>query len=119
MITRKEQLRDALAGLCADVICGYPKVYTAGSLLCWRESGNARFAQADGQEYLAELEYTLDIFAPSIEEAHAMHASADERMLGMGFRRESSAEIYEQNPAVCHISARYRALADAAGNNYQ
>lgn len=119
MITLKKMLYSALTGVCGAVVFGYPKDFTALPLLSWRESGNRRHAQADGKEYLAELEYTIDCFAPSPEEVSALHAAADERLLGLGLRREALTEIFDPDSAVCHISARYRALADAQGNIYQ
>ncbi|MBQ8508250.1 MAG: hypothetical protein IJ466_12580 [Clostridia bacterium] len=119
MITIKEELRAALSGVCGEVVYGYPRDFTGDTLVGWRESGNARHAQADGREYLAELEYTLEIFAPAPEAAADLLAACDERMRGIGLRRESSAEVFEENAALCHISARYRALADIEGNIYQ
>ena len=87
--------------------------------IAWRESVNRCFAQADAREHLAELNYALEVFAPAPEAAAALLAGADERMRELGFRRESAAEQLEQDTGICHISARYRALADAAGNLYQ
>jgi len=119
MISLKEKLSAALYGACDAVVFGYPRDFTALPLICWRESNNRRYAQADGEEHLAELEYSIDCFAPSPEEASALHAAADERMRALGLRREALADVFEQNSAVYHISARYRALADGAGNIYQ
>ena len=119
MIDLKQQVYAALNGVCENVICGYPRCYTGGRLVFWRESANSRYAQADGAEYLAELNYTLDIFAPSAEEAALLLAEADARMQGAGFRREAAAEQFEQDLNISHVSARYRALADVQGNIYQ
>jgi hypothetical protein len=119
LISLREKVRDVLEGVCAEVIYGYNRDFAPGELICWRETANRRHAQADGKEYLAELEYTIDCFAPSPEEVSALHAAADERLLGLGLRREALTEIFDPDSAVCHISARYRALADAQGNIYQ
>lgn len=119
MISLKERVCEALAGVCGEVIFGYPRDFTGQELIAWRESASRRHAQADGYEHLAELNYTLEIFAPGAEEAGELLARADARMTEAGFRREASAEQFEENPAVSHISARYRALADGQGNIYQ
>lgn len=119
MISLKTQVRDALGGMDAEVIYGYPRGFAGKKLVSWRESANRRHAQADGREYLAELNYTLEIFACGTEEASALMEGADGRMLAIGLRRESCAEQFEQDLGVCHITARYRALADANGNIYQ
>lgn len=119
MIDLKQQVFSALDGLCGNLVFGYPCSYTGGSVVFWRESANSRYAQADGREYLAEINYTLEIFAPGAENAAALLSDADARLQGIGLRREASAEQYEQDLAVSHISARYRALADEQGNIYQ
>ena len=119
MITLKENIASALAGVCGAVVFGYPKDFATLPLLSWRESGSRRHAQADGEEYLAELEYTIDCFAPTPEEVSALLASADKRLQGMGLRREAAAEVFDPDSAVCHAVARYRALADAQRNIYQ
>ena len=36
-----------------------------------------------------------------------------------GFRREAAAEQFEGEIGLCHVTARYRALADGEGNIYQ
>lgn len=117
MITLKNKVHAALDGLCGDVIYGTPADFSARERVVWRESLNRRHAQADGREYLAELNYTLDFFARSAEAAATLFAAADERMTGAGFRRESAAEIYDGEGA--RISARYRSLCDEKGNMCQ
>lgn len=119
MISLKKQLHAALQGICPQVVYGYPRSFTGKTMVFWRESENRRHAQADGGEYLAELNYTLEIFAPGAEAAAALLETADARLQGMGLRREAAAEQFEQDLGISHISARYRALADARGNIYQ
>ena len=119
MIDLKQQVYSALEGVCDSLVYGYPRSYAGGRMIFWRESANFRYAQAGGEEYLAELNYTLEIFAAGAEAAAALLKEADARLQGIGFRREASAEQFEQDLGVSHISARYRALADAQGNIYQ
>ena len=119
MISLKQKVKSALEGACPEVIYGYPRGFTGGELLSWRESANRCHAQADGREHLAELNYTLEIFSGSSEGASALLAAADGRMLDAGFRREAAQEQLERDPGVSHITARYRALADGDGNIYQ
>lgn len=119
MISLKQQLHAAICDVCPQAAYGYPRSFTGNTVIFWRESENRRHAQADGGEYLAELNYTLEIFAPRPEEAAALLDQADARLQGMGLRREAAAEQFEQDPGISHISARYRALADARGSIYQ
>jgi len=119
LISLKEQVHAALEGICAHVVYGWNRDEALQEMICWRESANRRHAQADGREYLAELNYTLDIFAPCPEAAAELLAAADEKMCNLGLRREAAAEQFEQEWSVSHVNARYRALADAEGNIYQ
>ena len=119
MVTLKQLVCDALSGACARVVYGRPACFRQYPLLCWRESLNRRFAQADGREYLTELNYDLDIFADSVEAAGEIAARADERMRDVGFRRDGACELYEQERQIAHVSLRYRALADANGGVWQ
>lgn len=119
MISLKKAVHAALSGVCSQVVYGYPRSFTGKEMIFWRESENRRHAQADGSEYLAEVNYTLEIFASGAEEAGALLQEADARMQGMGLRREAAAEQFEPDLGISHISARYRALADARGNIYQ
>ena len=119
MITLKTKVFSAIGNLCGDVIYGTPGDFTTPEKIVWRESRNRRYAQADGREHLAELNYTQDIFARSPEAAGELFARADENMAQAGFRRENAEELIEKDLGVHHISARYRALSDAQGNTYQ
>ena len=119
MITLKQTVCDALSGACGCVVYGRPAQIRRLPVLCWRESLNRRYAQADGREYLSETNYTLDIFAASIEEAGEIAARVDERMQDAGFRRDGACELFETDRQIAHVSLRYRALADANGGVWQ
>ena len=119
MNTLKEHVCDALSGTCDCVVYGRPAQIRYLPVLCWRESLNRCFAQAEGKEYLTEVNYTLDIFAASPESAGEIAARADVRMRDAGFRRDGACELYEQERQIAHVSLRYRALADANGGVWQ
>jgi len=116
MITLKKEVQAALSAACENLIYGYPRYFEALPLIAWRESLNRRHAQADGAEYLSELNYTLEIFAPSSESANELLISADNALIRMGMRRENAAEQFEADASLSHITARYRCLADEQGN---
>lgn len=119
MISLKEEVRKVLSAICNALVYGYPRYFETLPLIAWRESLNRRHAQADAREYLAELNYTLEIFARDSEGANALLCLADGVLLGMGMRRENAAEQFEADAAISHITARYRCLADEQGNVYQ
>ena len=119
MITLKKEVQKVLSDVCASPVYGYPCSFEALPLLAWRESLNSRHGQADGREYIAELNYTLEIFAPDSEAADALLVLADAALTGLGLRRENAAEQFDQDAGLCHITARYRCLADEHGRIYQ
>lgn len=119
MISIKEEVRKALSGVCDGLVYGYPRSFADIPLLAWRESLNRCHAQADGREHLAELNYTVDIFAGDSAAANELLTAADDRLAALGLRRENAAEQYDGDLRAAHITARYRALADAQGNIYQ
>ena len=119
MVTLKQLVCDALSGACARVVYGRPACFRQYPLLCWRESLNRCFAQAEGKEYLTEVNYTLDIFAASPESAGEIAARADARMRDAGFRRDGACELFETDRQIAHVNLRYRALADINGGVWQ
>lgn len=119
MITLKKEVQAVLSQVCASLVYGYPRSFEALPLLAWRESLNRRHGQADGREYIAELNYTLEIFASDSGEADALLTLADTALTGLGLRRENAAEQFEQDAGLCHITAHYRCLADERGRIYQ
>ena len=116
MITLKKEVQAALSSACGNLIYGYPRYFEALPLVAWRESLNRRHAQADGREYLAELNYTLEIFAPDSEAANELLAASDAALIQMGMRRENAAEQFESDVSLSHITARYRCLVDEQGS---
>ena len=119
MITLKKEVQAALSAVCERLIYGYSRYFENLPLIAWRESLNRRRSQADAKEYLAELNYTLEIFAADSEGANELLSMADAKLLAMGMRRENAAEQFEDDASVSHITARYRVLADEQGNVYQ
>ena len=117
MRTIRERIQAALAGVCDCVVYGYPLDLADASRVCWRESQNRRYAQADGREHLTEVNYTVDVFAPDAEACDALSEACDARMIETGLRREDRRAVFDADCA--HISMRYRALLGADGGIYQ
>lgn len=119
MITLAETVRGLLESTGAAVWYFYPQSWVRLPAISWRESGNREFAQADGCEHLAELEYTVDIWSRSPAENAAMAAKIDSVMMVLRLRRDFSADLFESATGLHHRSLRYRCVADAAGRIYQ
>ena len=119
MISLKGTVRSLLESAGAQVWYFYPQNWVQLPSVSWRESGNREFAQADGREHLAELEYTVDVWSKSPAEAAELAGRIDARMASARFRRDWSADLFESATGLHHRSVRYRCVADAAGNVYQ
>lgn len=119
MITLSEKVKTLLNGLDAAVYYFYPQSWTNLPVIAWRESENREIAQADGQEYLAELTYAVDIWAESAAENQALAGLINQRMASARFRRDYMADLFDAKTGFHHRSLRYRAVADSAGNIYQ
>lgn len=119
MISLCDCVRSVLEGLGVAVWYFYPQNWMVKPVISWRESGNREFAQADGREHLAELEYSVDIWAEGPAEAAEIGARVDAAMTAMRFRREYSADLFDAKVGCHHRSVRYRCVADAAGRIYQ
>ena len=119
MITKQELVKSILDSTGAGVYYFYPSAWTQLPVISWRESRNRCLKQADGQEHLAELAYTIDIWADGPEAAAEIAETVDRRMTAARFRREFSQDMFEPLTRYRRRSMRYRCIADANGNLYQ
>lgn len=119
MITLAGKVKALLSDLGAEVYYFYPQNWAKLPVIAWRESENREIAQADGQEHLAELTYTVDIWAEGAAENQALFDQIDRRMFSARLRRDYMADLFDANTGYHHRSVRYRAVADAEGNIYQ
>ena len=100
-------------GSVAGVFHAYPATWARVPLVAYRETGNRDHSRADGKEYLTELEYTVDVWSTSAQEAHTIAAKIDEVLAKAGFRRTQAQTLFEERTRYVHLTARYRALANA------
>lgn len=117
MITLRSTVKSLLEATGAAVWYFYPRSWLALPAVSWRESKNREFAQADGREHLAELEYTVDVWAKGPEEAHQLADEIDELLSALRLRRDYAADLFESG--MHHRTLRYRCVADAEGRIYQ
>lgn len=90
----------------------HPGVLTQFPCVIFFESGNDVFARADGEAYLHEIEFTLEIYALTPEIAHKLSASADEKLREMGFSRAYCCDLFDDDTRAHRRVMRYRALCD-------
>lgn len=117
MISLAERVKTLLESACPAVWYFYPQSWIRLPCVSWRESGNREFAQADGQEHLAELKYTVDVWAKSPAEMAELSAAVDGRLRSVRLKREFSQDLFESG--IYHRTMRYRCVADAEGRIYQ
>ena len=101
------------------VTYGWPALWNRFPCAAWYESGSRALAQADGREYLTELNYTVDIWADAPAELAEAAQEIDARLSGAGLRRVSSLDLYEDGPRLFRRSMRYRAVVDVDGGVWQ
>lgn len=97
----------------------HPKSWVQLPTLSWHESQNRELSQADGREHLAQLEYTVDVWARSPEQVHELADRVDEKLTAVRLRRDFSQMLYEASTGIYHCRLRYRCAADGKGNIYQ
>lgn len=119
MVTLAEMVRERLESTGAAVWYFYPQSWARLPAVSWRESANREKAQADGREYLTELEYTVDIWSGSPGDNLALAGRIDAALTAIRLRRVGSVDLFEDGTGLHHRSLRYRCVADAAGNIYQ
>lgn len=117
MITIQDTVKELLERTGAAVFWFYPASWVRMPCISWRESKNRELAQADGREHLAELEYTVDVWARGPEEAAALAAQVDGLLTGVRLRRDAMQSLFEAG--MHRRSMRYRCAADAGGRIYQ
>lgn len=119
LITVSKRVKAALdaIGVCARR--AYAQDWSEFPAIVWRESANSVYAQADAEEYLAELEYEIGVYAFSQEETEALSERIDSVLSGIALKRSYSAELFESDTRLHHRVLKYRGCADASGNIYQ
>ena len=110
MDTLQAEVYTALTGTGYAVHYFYPQDGFTLPCITWRESNNREYAQADGNEYLTEVEYTVDCWATTPEETATMGAAVDVKMATLRLKRTFSYDLYEADTRVHHKNMRYRAL---------
>lgn len=117
MISLKIAVKELLESTGAAVWYFHPQNWIQLPAVSWRESLNREFAQADGREHLAELEYTVDVWAESPAQAHELADRIDTVLASARLKRSFAQDLFDMN--MHHRVARYRCVADAEGRIYQ
>jgi hypothetical protein len=88
----------------------YPQSSAVLPYITWRESLNREHGQADGVEFVTEVEYTIDCWAMTPEATATMASAVDTALAALRLKRTFSHDLYEQDTRVHRKNMRYRAL---------
>lgn len=100
----------ALSGTGYDVYYFHPQENYSLPCVSFYESLNREYGQAGGNEYITEVEYTIDIWGSTPEATATMALSIDTALAALRLKRTFSYDLYEPEPRVHHKNMRYRAL---------
>ncbi|MBQ9951358.1 MAG: DUF3168 domain-containing protein [Clostridia bacterium] len=117
MITLQNTVKELLESTGAAVFYFHPQNWVQLPCISWRESMNRELKQAGGREHLAELEYTVDVWAKSPAEVAELAARVNAVLTAVRLRRDFSQDLFENG--MHHRTMRYRCAADRAGRIYQ
>jgi hypothetical protein len=88
----------------------HPQEPASFPCMSFYETQNREYAQADGNEYLTEVEYTIDCWATTPEATATMGNAVDTALATLRLKRTFSYDLYEADTRVHHKNMRYRAL---------
>lgn len=88
----------------------HPQENSSLPCVSYYESNNREYGQAGGDEYVTEVEYTVDIWSTAPETNATMALAIDVRLAALGMSRTFSYDLYEQDTRVHHKNMRYRGL---------
>jgi hypothetical protein len=106
----QSEVYTALQGTGYSVSYAYPQEGVSLPCVSFYEANNREFAQADGNEYLTEVEYTIDIWASTPETTGAMALVIDDSLAALRLKRTFSHDLYETDSKIHHKNMRYRAI---------
>ena len=114
MDSLQPEVYTALSSTGYTVLDLYPQGTANVPCVTWRESNNREYGQADGNEFITEVEYTIDVWEMTPETTATMAAAIDVKMAALGLKRTFSHDLYEADTRIHHKSMRYRGLIHIA-----
>lgn len=120
IVDAKQHVYDTLnTALDMPVHYFYPPIGAALPCVSYYEAENQFHEQADGEEYLTSLAYTVDIWSKSAMSNGDTADTIDTAMNAAGFRRSFSHDLFEPETGIHHKTMRYKALCTQDGTLYQ
>jgi hypothetical protein len=110
MDSLQPEVYTALLGTGYTVLYVYPQGTANVPCVTLRESNNREYGQVGGNEFVTEVEYTIDIWATTPEATATMALTVDTALAALRLKRTFSQDLYEQDTRVHRKNMRYRAL---------
>ena len=104
----------ALSATGYTVSYAYPQDNVSLPCVSFYEASNREHGQADGNEYVTECEYVIDIWSASPETNATMALLIDTKMAALRLKRTFSHDLYEAETRIHHKTMRYRGLIHIA-----
>lgn len=106
----QSEVYTALSGTGYTVSYAYPQEPVSFPCVSFYEALNREYGQAGGNEYITEVEYTIDIWATTPEATATMALAIDTALAALRLKRTFSHDLYEADTRTHHKNMRYRAL---------
>lgn len=110
MDTLQAEVYTALVGTGYPVAYFFPQDASVFPRITFYESNNREYGQAEGREFVTEVEYTIDLWATTPEKTAEMAQAVDLALAALRLKRTFSYDLYEQDTRIHHKNMRYRAL---------
>lgn len=110
MDSLQAEVYTALQGTGYSVSYFFPQTSTPLPRISFYESNNHEYGQAEGREFVTEVEYTIDLWANTPEKTGEMAIAVDAKLAALRLRRTFSFDLYEQDTRIHHKNMRYRGL---------
>lgn len=110
MQTLQPEVYAALQSTGHSISYHYPASGASLPCISFYEINNREASQADGLEYLTEVEYMVDCWAITPEETATMGAEVDAQMSALRLKRVFAYDLFEPDTGIHHKTMRYRAL---------
>jgi len=100
----------ALSATGYNISYAYPQEGVSLPCVSFYEASNREYAQASGNEYLTEVEYSIDVWGYTPETNATMGSAIDVKMAALGLKRTFSHDLYEADTRIHHKAMRYRGI---------
>lgn len=109
MVNVKDQIYDAIKGICKNVSDGYPSTWNNLPAICYTEEDNRVAEFTDGQEDKSYVRYKIDIWNNRSTSDYALQV--DENIVKLGLRRTTCQDVADPS-GLKHKVMRYEGVID-------